>query len=462
MLGLISNRDGSRADHSDMHDFSPGILGVVHAPPSPLPRMVLRGVLLLFCVMLVWAIFGRLDIVAVAEGKLLPVTYIKIVQPAEAGIVREINVREGEHVLAGQVLVLMDANLSQADSKTIQSELQLKMLELRRIEAELAGVPFHLEKGDAPELFHHIAAAYLANQRAIEDALAEERATLEKSRQELAATQEVRQKLEQTLPSYRAQEEAYAKLGQTGFAGNLMVLDKQRERIEKEQDLRAQEHTVQSLKAAITQSEKRLEQITSNYRQKLQADKVVTFTDLQKLRQDWAKQEHRNNLLELRAPQAGIIKDLATHTPGTVVSPGTVLMTLVPNDEELQAEVWVKNEDAGFVRPNQPVKLKLAAFPFQKYGMIDGGVLQVSADANESPSNANANGAQNNSVNNSTQLAYRTLVSLKTQTLNADDNHLELTPGMRVAAEINLGNQTVLEYLLSPVRKAFHEAGRER
>lgn len=462
MLGFITKHGESRAGQHDLHDFMPGILGVEHAPPSPLPRMVLRGVLLLIGVMLVWAAFGRLDIVAVAEGKLIPVSYLKIVQPAEAGIVREIAIKDGEHVVAGQVLVRMDANVSDADGKTIQSELQHKSLELRRIEAELANIPFRMEKGDAPELFHHIEAEYLANRRALEDALAEERATLEKSRQELSATQEVRAKLEQTLPTYQAQEQAYAKLGRTGFAGNLMVLDKQRERIEKEQDLKAQEYTVQSLQAAIAQSEKRLAQISSNYRQKLQAEKTTTFTDYQKLQQDWAKQEHRASLLELKAPQAGIVKDLATHTPGTVVSPGTVLMTLVPNNEALQAEVWVKNEDAGFVHSKLPVKIKLAAFPFQKYGMIDGAVTQVSADANESPNNNPNNAQQNSNGNNAGQLAYRTLVTLHTQTLNADNDPLELSPGMQVTAEIKLGDETVLEYLLSPVRKAFHEAGRER
>lgn len=181
-------------DHS-LHDFAPGILGIQDAPPSPLPRMVLRGVLLLVLIMLVWAAFGRLDIVAVAEGKLIPVSYLKIVQPLEGGIVRDIAVREGEHVTAGQVLARMDANLSQADSNTIQSEIQHKTLELRRIEAELAGIPFRMEKGDAPEMFRHIEAEYLANRRALEDALAEERATLDKTRQELAATLEVQHKL---------------------------------------------------------------------------------------------------------------------------------------------------------------------------------------------------------------------------------------------------------------------------
>ena len=137
MLGLVSKQDGSRAGHHGLHDFMPGILGVEHDPPSPLPRMVLRGVLLLFFIMLAWSTFGRLDIVAVAEGKLVPISYLKIVQPAESGIVREILVKDGDRVTAGQVLVRMDANVSDADGKTIQSELQHKTLELRRIEAEL-------------------------------------------------------------------------------------------------------------------------------------------------------------------------------------------------------------------------------------------------------------------------------------------------------------------------------------
>lgn len=455
-------QDGPGTGLHELYDFAPGLLGVMHAPPSPLPRMVLRGVLLLVLVMLTWSAFGRLDIVAVAEGKLLPVTYLKIVQPAEAGIVREITVKEGESVVAGQVLVRMDANISEADSQSIQGEVQHKSLELRRIEAELAGIPFRMEGHDDAELYRHIEAEFLANRRALEDALGHERAMLEKAKQDLAATLEIQYKLEQTLPTYRAQEQAYAKLGKDGFAGNLMVLDKQRERIEKEQDLRAQEFNAQSLKATIAQSERRLAQIQSDYRQKLQTEKVATYADHQKLKQEWAKQEHKNSLLELKAPQAGVVKDLATHTPGTVVAPGTVLMMLVPNSEALQAEVWVRNEDAGFVHRNQSVKLKLAAFPFQKYGMIDGQVAHVSADASDMP-NRNAGEIQNQASSQvAPQSTYRALITLKTQTLDTDIERLQLSPGMQTVAEIKLGDQTVLEYLLSPVRKAFHEAGRER
>jgi HlyD family secretion protein len=447
-------------------DFTPGLLHIQENPPSPLPRMVLRGLLLLLLALLLWSIYGRLDIVSVAEGKLVPVSYLKIVQPAESGIVREITVNEGQSVIAGQILVRMDTHLSAADSTSIQQELQHKALELRRIEAELGGNSLKQTSSDDPALFQRIANAYQSNLRALEDNLSAERASLQKARQDLSASIEIRHKLEQTLPSYQAQEASYEELGRKGFAGKIMVEEKKRDRIEKEQDLHAQQYNALSLQSGITQSEKRLAQIQSAYRQKLEAEHVTTYAEFQKLEQEWVRQAHKNSLLELKSPQSGIIKDLATHTPGTVVSPGTVLMTLVPNNEALQAEVWLKNEDAGFVHPGQAVKVKLSAYPFQKYGMVDGQVMQVSADATDKTGNANnqsnPNGDNANTSSNTTQLAYRTLIKLQQQTLKAEQEILRLTPGMQVAAEIKLADQTVMEYLLSPVRKAFHEAGRER
>lgn len=185
-------------------------------------------------------------------------------------------------------------------------------------------------------------------------------------------------------------------------------------------------------------------------------------SQLQKLTEELAKQHHRHGLLELRAPQAGTVKDLATHTPGTVVAPGTILMTIVPEGEQLRAEVWVSNDDIGFVRAPQPARLKLAAFQFQKYGMLDGTVAQVSADATEAPNPNTRSGGLAGRDRAAGPLAFRTLIDLKDQHLESDGHRYPLAPGMQVVAEIHLGTRTVLEYLLSPVQKAFHEAGRER
>jgi HlyD family secretion protein len=443
-------------------DFQPALLRIQDKPPAPLAGWMLRLLIGLLAGIALWAVFGQLDIVAVADGKLVPSSYLKIVQPAEQGIVKEILVREGDKVREGQVLIRMDAALAQADERALQSDFQTKQVALRRIDAQLGGKPLTRAKDDSPEHFAQAEAQYAANLRAYENALAQERSLLEKARNDLAAAQGTKAKLEQVLPHYIEQEKAFEKLNRDGFAGRVMANDKARERIEKEQDLRTQEFVIRSSAALIAQSEAKIAQITADYRRQLQAERVETANQLERARQELAKLEHRQGLLELRAPQEGIVKDLATYTAGTVVAPGTILMTLVPEGDKLVAEVWVSNQDVGFVRRGQDVKVKLAAFQFQKYGMVEGRVLHINADATEAPSANTRSDALAGRDRPMGPLAFRALVELKTQELAADAARHALAPGMQVSSEIHLGTRSILEYVLSPVQKAWHEAARER
>ena len=447
----------------DYHDFSPPLLRLQDAPPNPLGRKVLWALAGMLAALILWALIGKLDIVAVAEGKLIPQSYLKIVQPADAGIVKEILVREGETVKTGQVLMRMDTLITEADAKSIEADYQRKRLTLRRIDAELSGQPFAAEAGDPPNLAREVEAQYRANRNALEAALAEERSRLVKARAELASAQQVQSKLAEVLPHYRDQDKAYEKLVKDGFAGSLMASDKKRERIEKEQELKTQAHLIDSAKASIAQSEKKLAQLESDYRRQLHAERNDAQGAFDKLAQEVTKQAHRKELLELKATQDSVVKDLATHTAGTVVQPGTVLLTLVPKEETLRAEVWVSNEDIGFVRQGQPVKLKFAAYQFQKYGLLEGRVEHVSIDAADGNTGAGANPNQNDrSSGKNPPLVYKALVTLKTMGLEMDGEKFPLAAGMQTSAEIMLGTRTVAEYLLSPVRKAWHEAGRER
>lgn len=440
----------------DERDFAPDMLRLQRQLPGPLPRVVLYAVLLLFTVMLAWASFGQLDIVAVAQGKIVPQSFLKIVQPAEQGIVREILVKDGDAVQRGQVLIRMDAQLSEADGRVMANELALKELQLRRIDAELSGSPMVRQASDPQALFAQVEAQQNARRQAYRDTLESERALLVKAQQDFKVSLEVEAKLKKTVPIYRNQAQGWERLAKEGFAGKLMAMERQRLYIENEQDLRAQGYNVESLKASVAQSEKRIAQITSNYRQQLQNERVEAAAQRLRLRQELDKHEHRFALLELKAPQAGVVKDLATHTPGTVVAPGTILLTLVPQNEPLIAEVWIGNADAGFVRAKQKARLKLAAYPFQKYGMLDGVVRQISADAQEKSDSASAG------VKSFQEAAYRALIALDRDYLATGGQHLSVVPGMLVNAEIHLGTRSVLEYLLSPIQKVVSEAGRER
>ena len=448
----------------DPQDFSPSLLRIQSQPPAPFARAMLHLLLILLFALILWAAFGKLDVVATAEGKLIPQTYLKIVQPFEQGMVREILVSEGEQVKAGQILMRLDTTLSDADGKAINADYLGKQITLRRIDAELADQEFKREADDPEDLYNEALAQYRANRLAYQSALAEEHSIHDKAQSDLAAAQQARTKLTQVLPHYREQAQAYADLAKDGYVSKLAATDKEREHIEKEQDLKTQNHIISSAQATLTSSSRKLEQISADYRQRLQAERADNSDKLDKTQAEVTKQQYRNGLLELKAPQDGIIKDLATHTIGTVISPGTILMTLVPKDEILRAEVWVSNEDVGFIHLGEPTKIKFASYQFQKYGMVDGKVAHLSADATDNTQQGAGQSSPPPSAKspNGQPFSYRALVDLKAQELLVDGIKHTLSPGMQVTAEIHLGTRTILEYLLSPVMGAFQEAGRER
>jgi len=424
-------------------------------PPAKAPRIVLWSVCTLFGLTLVWSLVARLDIVAVAEGRLVPTTYSKIVQPAESGVVREILVKDGDAVAAGQVLVRMDPTLAGADSRSLAGDVALRRLTLRRIDAELAGRTLALGKGEDAALFAQVQAQGSARRQAYLDALAQENSQRDRVAAELRAATEILNKLKATAPLVQQQADAYERLVKDGFFSPLAVQDKRREAINLQQDLKSQEAVGAALAAHLAAQDKKIANLRSQYRSQLQTERVETAAQLAKLEQEAAKQGYREAMLELKAPQTGIVKDLATTTVGAVVAPGTVLLTVVPKDEPLVAEVRVRHEDIGFVEVGQFVKIKLAAYPFQKYGMVEGTVRTVAPDVSAATT-------QDARMPSPADLGFKAIVALNTQQLTARGQPFVLNPGMQVVAEIWQGERTVMEYLLSPVTATVIQAGRER
>lgn len=450
------SKDNFVAEESAI-DFLPSLIRLQDKPPNPLGQRVLWMIFLLIIFLIIWALIGRLDIVAVAEGKLVPKSHLKIVQPSESGIVKEILVSEGEAVLAGQVLIRMDALNSVADAKALAAEYQRNELSLRRIDAELSGSSLDKRVGESTLLFDEIKAQFKANRISLEATKAAENSHLLKTKQDLLAAEQQLIRLKELLPHYRGQAAALDKLSEDGHASSIMVSDKKRELIEKEQEFKTQKYVIESTRASIDQSNKRLTKITSDYRRRLYIERNQVAAAMDKLAQEITKQTHRQSLLELRAPQDAFVKDLATHTIGTVVQPGTVMLTLVPRNEELRAEVWISNKDIGFIGEGQLVRLKFAAYAFQKYGLLEGVVERVSVDAMDKD-----NGNLYSSDKRSGPLMYKALIRPLAMSLDVEGITFPLNSGMQASAEILLGTRTVMEFLLSPLSKAWHEAGRER
>ncbi|WP_431265327.1 HlyD family type I secretion periplasmic adaptor subunit [Roseateles chitinivorans] len=435
-------------------DFAPDLLALQERPPSRMPRTIAVTLVTLVLLLLGWACFFQLDIVASAEGRLVPLTFTKVVQPADAGVVAEILVADGQAVQAGQLLMRMDERLSTADTTALKKDVALRRLTLRRIDAEMSDRPMLPGKGDPVELYAQVEGQFRARRQAYQDSVAQETEAMNKARADLLAAQQVLSKLSQTLPSYRQSADAYRKLVQEGFVGELAANEKTREAIEKEQDLKTQAATVASLNATIAQSEKRLAALRSQYRSQLENERMETVALLNRSDQELEKSNVKAGLLDIRAPTSGVVKDLATTTQGAVVQAGAVLMNIVPKEEPLQAEVLLKNEDVGFTANGQKVKVKVGAYSFQKYGLMDGEVAMISPDATD----------PKQQVQGQPALTYRAIVRLKDTALvdPRSGERYPLNAGMLVTAEIHQGRRTVMEYLLSPVQKVVQESARER
>lgn len=446
MLGfIVPQRAGA-----DDREFAPGWQRLEATPVRAGRRRLLHALLAFGVAVLAWGWFGKLDVVVVAEGRLVPRTLLKLAQPADAGVVREILVAEGATVLEGQPLVRLDGALVESSSRELRAELVRRELQRRRIDAELDGTPPARRAGDDAEAYAAALALHDANRRAQREAVAQEAAAVERLERELDAARATLVKLERVVPIVRSASERFAQLKAEGFVSELAALERERDAIERSQDLVAQGHTVAGLESALSQARTRLAYATSAYRARLHVERAQADAEIARIGEALARELHRADAVEIRAPSAGTVKDVAVHGTGTVVAAGTPLVTLVPAGDELMAEVLVRHEDAGFVQPGQAVRIKLASYSFQKYGTVDGQVVRIAPDATEPTAERPA------------AAGYRARIALAAQALPGEPAPFELVSGMLASAEILLGERRVVEYLMSPLRKAWSEAARER
>lgn len=440
-------------------DFSPRLLGLREDPPGALPRLMVGLVALLFIGLLLWSIFGRLNIVARATGKLVPESRVQVVQPLDGGRVAEILVEEGQHVAAGEPLIRMDPRFSAAELARYREQLTLARLQRRRIEATLADKSFTRKEGENPALYQQVHAEFVSERRAYRHSIERQKATLERTQKELASAHHVRDQYKEALALAKEYERTYAELGKQQAVARFEILDQQRARIEAATDLASQEQRIDRLKGQIREARAELARMESERRQRLVSRRNKLSSEIAALEANWQKQHIRNGLLELRAPRAGIVKNLAVHTEGSVTPSGTELLSIVPKDEPLRAEVLVSNSDIGFVHVGQQARVKLSAYPFQRFGTVEGTIEMVSPDA-QSKDQKNQFSTRNGQSRG--QGGYTARIVLDRQQLTYEGEKLDLRPGMQVVAEVDIGTRSVLDYVVSPVAKTLDYAGKEK
>ncbi len=402
------------------------------------------GVLLALTALFTWASFGELDIVVNAQGKLVPASFVRITQPADAGVIKQVLVRDGERVKAGQPLLELDATVELNDRQALTHDVERLSAALARIQAE---------GGAGTNSVAPVAADFAARRAAFAATLLEAQRASDRAEAELTAGQaELARMLD--LEKFAAGQAARNKdLVSSGFISQSAFDEMARDAVDARNRVVSQQKTVSALKSASEQARAALARVQADYSKSLAIERLEVEGQLSRAKAELAKSTHKEELAVLRAPVDGVVTGLDSRAAGQVVQPGAVLLSVVPDSEKLVAEVWVRNEDAGFVSPGMPVKVKLATFPFQKYGWLDGEVTWIGADSETPEAMRNAAGEI---------LFYRARVSLERQALVKDGRTFEARPGMQVTADVQLGKRTLLEYLVSPLKKTVLEAARER
>ena len=432
--------------------FLPAHLELMETPLHPAPRWTMRVIAVLVLVVLLITVIGQLDIVVTASGELIPDSNVKVVQPAITGVVRAIHVHDGQQVVAGQELVELDTRQAAADASTARDRRIRAALAMAREQALLQAVatgrlPPLSDVPDASSLDRR-QAADLAEQmwQAYVDKRQDARAELQARQADLASTQQEIAKLEATAPLAKQEAEAYHALVASRDVAQMDYLEREQTAQNQSHELDAQRSHAAQLLATINQQKADLAEITSGFLRDQQLELDKQTQDYVESRNEELKTTTRQSLLTLKAPVAGTVQQLAIHTLGGVVTSAQSLMEIVP-DDTLMAKVTIENHDVGFVHKDQPVVVKVAAFPYTHYGYLTGTVAELSDDA--------AQDKRRGSV----FVAY---VHLPTDRMWIDSRWVTLTPGMAVSAEITTGKRRVISYFLGPLIQNMQESLHER
>jgi hemolysin D len=451
--------------------FLPAALEITESPPSPIGRAIAASIIAVFCIALVWATLGSVDIVATATGKIVPGGRTKLIQPFETGVVRAIYVRDGQSVKAGDVLIELDPTMTDADQEHQRSDLVAAELDVARLRAALAEDPLAAfrppQSAGAAEIEMH--RQFLISQRAEQNAkLSEIERQQGQKEAERATTSASVAKLQATIPVLQERVDIRKNLLEKALVSKITYLSEFQDLVGLQQDLVVQQSRLREADAAIALLKETRERTAAEYRR-------TTFDALAKAEQKVAsaaqevvKAERRTKLQHLTAPVDGVVQQLAVHTVGGVVTPAQALAVLVPSDSHLEIEAMLSNRDIGFVHPGQKTEIKVDTFNFTRYGLLHGDVLSVSTDAitrdrQQGGSNDRASGAaQSSSEPKGQELEYAARISLDRTHMQVEDKLVKLGPGMAVTVEIKTGTRRIISYLLSPLARYKQESLRER
>ena len=432
------------------YEFLPAAEEIVETPAAPLGALVVWLVTLLLIVALAWSYFGRIDIVAVANGKISTEGSTKIIQPAVSGVVTNINVHEGQRVKKGETLLALDKTTAEKDVATANQSLSTARVErdiLRRL-AVGGNTDDIINNADLPDEAKAMLRQFASSQTALSAARQQAaNGTISNYQQQLQFNQQAKNQLETNAQNLKNRKAEIEK--QLPNANPVDKLRLQNELSNIDQRITSADSAVLGQNQQLLQSQSALAQ-AQNQSQTQTAETNSAFNN-QIIASEKRIIELENNLVKAKqilaqttiaAPVDGTVLSLTVKTIGGVVNAGQQLAQIVPEKAPLYIDAALDNQDIGFVKPGQRVVVKVATYPFQRYGYLEGTVENISPDAIQDDKKG---------------LIYKAKIKLNDEK-SSKQNQLKLLPGMSVSAEITTGQRRIIEFFLDPLMTKADES----
>lgn len=399
----------------------------------------------------VWASFTRLDEVAVAAGEVVPQGQTKVVQHLEGGIVRELAVRDGATVKAGDTLLRLTLGTGLVNRAELQVRRDGLALRQARLAAEASGDAPAFPDGAStrqPQITASERAAYAGRKRELATAgsvLAEQLSQRQSEIRELRANDAA---LVAELRINREKLRISSDLLKDGLTSRLEHLDAQRDVGRIEGEGRAVAAKISAAKAALAEASARQRELVEKFASDVRAELGTVEVDLRRADELMTEATAQKGRTEIRSPIDGTVKNLRYNTIGGVVRPGEPILEIVPARDRLVIEARLDPADRGYVRPGQSAIVKLSTYDFVRYGGLEGHVVRIAPDTDSAASTGRP--------------FFRVVVETDKTWLGPEQGLLPISPGMEATVDIKTGRRTVIDYLLRPILKLRSEAFRER
>jgi hemolysin D len=439
---------------SDYHDFKPILAEIEERPTNPLGTYFLWTIISLMIVVLLALFFVKIDVVVAARGKIIPAGDVKIVQPLETGVIAKINVKEGDYVKKGDILLEIDPSVDTADLEGKERNLNYSRLSMGRIDAVLN------EKGFSPagkDLASEIVKTQMTHYQAQRDVY---NSTLKEKEKEALENQSAVESLKKEIEtinhvlSMTLEEEKRQKaLVEIGTLADNRYREKVKERMNLERERDAKEGQVRQLETKLSRIDDEIQIFKSNFREKLLSDYSNNIHERNTLEAEVSSLKFKQGKRFIIAPVSGFVHLLPVKTIGGIVTTAQPVVGIVPEGTPLEVNAIVMNKDVGYVREGQRCVVKVDTYDFQKYGTIEGKVEIINPYSMEEKENKETNKAAENESG-----GYPVRVKMTAETLKTKNGDVyKVKPGMSVTAEVNVGKRRVIEFFLFPIIRYLDE-----